>query len=247
MITKSHLFLLLCVTPTILCQSLIEEPPHSENDFAIPTCGPSIPALVKKRHRIAFISHDAVISTFYHNPEQGSRDAANIVDIDVEWNRYLTTTESKMAQDIRHATDDSAIDGIITSIPNQASFEAIQYALSKKVPLIVFNSGLQYAQQLGLARVLQDDQEAGLMLGEKIYANGKFTKLLVVQLANMEEGISYLRMKGITSAIGREAAGVLKIADNTVNSTFNPAHLVSETFLKGAYDSVISLGGSVSQ
>ena len=101
------------------------------SDYAIQPCGPNTQTSYRKRPRVAFISHDSAISTFFHNPEQGSRDAANIVNVDIEWNRYMTTSEEDMHQDILHAVDDH-VDGIICSIPNQITFEAVQYALSKK-------------------------------------------------------------------------------------------------------------------
>ncbi|KAG2235247.1 hypothetical protein INT48_004714 [Thamnidium elegans] len=190
-----------------------------------------------------FISHDSAIATFFHNPEQGSRDAANIVDMDVEWNRYLTTTEARMAQDIRHAVD-NGIEGIIASIPNNLVFEAIQYANSKRVPIIVFNSGLEYAKSLGLARVMQDDVEAGLLIGQSI-ENVNFSRPLVVHLSNMDHKTINLRINGIQKAMLGKKLGVLNITETLTNSTFTPVQLISDTFKNGLYDSIISLGGSM--
>ena len=45
------------------------------------------------------------MATFFHNPEQGARDAAAIMDIQVDWNRHLINTGSKMTKDIRTAVD----------------------------------------------------------------------------------------------------------------------------------------------
>jgi hypothetical protein len=85
--------------PLIFCQQL-------EEKFSLPSCGISTTITTqKKRPRIAFVSHDSAMATFFHNPEQGSRDAANMVDVDVEWNRYLTASESTMVKDIRNAVD----------------------------------------------------------------------------------------------------------------------------------------------
>lgn len=215
---------------------------QNEN-FTLPTCKPNT-LILKKRHRIAFISHDSAIATFFHNPEQGSRDAASIVDIDVEWNRYLTTTESRMAQDIRHAVDTN-IDGIIASIPNDLVFEAIQYAHSKHVPVIVFNSGLDYAKNLGLARVMQDDFEAGLLLGQQIQLQN-FSRPLAVHLSNMGKNTVNLRINGIQKAILGNEIGVLNLTETLTNSTFTPTRLITDKFKNGYYDSIISLGGSVS-
>lgn len=76
-------------------------------EFSLPSCG-TTPTIPKKRKRIAFISHESAIATFFHNPEQGSRDAANIVDVDIEWNRYLARSESNMAQDIHNAVNNAS-------------------------------------------------------------------------------------------------------------------------------------------
>lgn len=86
------------------------------SEFSLPSCGITTPATIpnNKRRRIAFISHESAIATFFHNPEQGSRDAANIVNVDIEWNRYLTRSESKMAQDIRNAVNSASDDMTLT-------------------------------------------------------------------------------------------------------------------------------------
>ncbi|EPB87482.1 RGC/RGC protein kinase [Mucor circinelloides 1006PhL] len=224
---------------TIHCQ--IQHKPKDElSEFSLPSCGIT-PTIPKKRRRIAFISHESAIATFFHNPEQGSRDAANIVDVDIEWNRYLARSESSMVQDIH----DAGIDGIIASIPNDNVFEAIQYAVSKNVPVIVFNSGLDYARKLGLTRVLQDDVEAGNLLGKELY-NAKFSRPLAVQLSSLDDGTSERRRLGIQQAIG-QAPGLLKIFEaSNVTAVSTPAQFVRDAFLSNpvAYDSIISLGGS---
>jgi hypothetical protein len=78
-------------------------------DFLVPYCG--FTQFKKKRPRVAFVSHDSASSTFYQNPEQGSRDAAGIVDLDIEWNRYLFNSGARMAKDI-----DTAVKNVIHRI-----------------------------------------------------------------------------------------------------------------------------------
>lgn len=79
------------------------------SEFTLPTCDLTTPIISKKRRRISFISHESAIATFFHNPEQGSRDAANLVDVDIEWNRYLMKSESKIVQDIHDAVNSVSI------------------------------------------------------------------------------------------------------------------------------------------
>lgn len=77
---------------------------------------PDIPSCNDKQHassiqgrrpRIAVISHDSAMASFFHQPEQGARDAAAITDIHVEWNRHLVNTGSKMTKDIQTAVDNA--------------------------------------------------------------------------------------------------------------------------------------------
>lgn len=214
-------------------------------DYTLPKCGPIGNAMRKRaRPRISFISHDSAISTFFHNPEQGSRDAANIVDVNVEWNRYLTTSKEQMHESIRRAVDNQ-VDGIICSIPNDLTYEAVRYAIEKKVPVIVFNSGLKYANMLGLTSVLQNNYEAGIMLGENIVkANG--SKPLAVKLASMEDAMISSRLQGIIQALLGVVPEILEIPDTLANDTFAPNQKIIDTFISGDYDSIISMGGSVS-
>ncbi|KAL9558812.1 hypothetical protein MBANPS3_000712 [Mucor bainieri] len=237
LIVISALWLSLCA---VYCHIQHDKRKDELSEFSLPSCGIT-PTMPKKRKRIAFISHESAIATFFHNPEQGSRDAANIVDVDIEWNRYLTKSESKMAQDIH----DAGIDGIIASIPNESVFKAIQYAISKHVPVIVFNAGLDYALQLGLTRVLQDDVEAGNLLGEELY-NAKFSRPLAVQLSSLDSGTSERRRLGIQQAIGRAPALLEIYQDANITAVSTPAQFVRDAFLSnpGAYDSIVSLGGS---
>lgn len=110
----------------------------------------------------------------------------------------------------------------------------------------MFNSGLDYAKKLGLTRVLQDDIEAGIMLGQELY-NANFSKPLTVQLSSLDDDTSKRRRLGIQQAIGHEPE-LLKISEvSNVSATNTPAQFVRDAFLSnpGAYDSIISLGGSV--
>lgn len=122
---------------------------------------------------------------------------------------------------------------------------AIQYALDKQVPVIVFNSGLEYAKTLGLTRVLQDDMEAGMMIGENL-SHGNFTRPLAVQIASFDERVSEHRRLGIQNALGNKPE-LLDLVESTNGST-TLDKVVQDLFLQspGKFDSIVSLGGSVS-
>lgn len=88
------------------------------------------------------------------------------------------------------------MDGIILTIPNDQVFEATQYALEHDIPVLVFNTGLDYAKRLGLTRVLQDDQEAATMLGQELRQRG-YERPLVIQLGDHQqlEGMLHEQVK----------------------------------------------------
>ncbi|KAI8391178.1 uncharacterized protein BYT42DRAFT_602084 [Radiomyces spectabilis] len=193
------------------------------------------------RPRIAVISHDSIVTTFVHNPEQGARDAAAILDLRIDWNRHLVDSDSKMTGDIRNAVD-SGIDGLIVTIPNDDVFEAVEYALRKNVPVIVFNTGLEYAQRLGLTRVLQDDAEAGQKLASELVRRG-YNRPLVIRLATLDQKTFESRMNGIR-AVMRSEPDVLSLP--LFNNTLQPIMQIKQAVSSNnTYDSVVSLGGSV--
>lgn len=110
----------------------------------------------------------------------------------------------------------------------------------------MFNSGLDYARKLGLTRVLQDDIEAGNMLGEELY-KANFSKPLTVQLSSLDDDTSERRRLGIQQAIGHDPALLKVFEASNVSAMNTPVQFVRDAFLSnpGAYDSIISLGGSV--
>jgi len=71
----------------------------------IPQCATSQHYDPDVRPKIAVISHDSAISTFAQNPEQGARDAAAILDVQIDWNRHFINSASKMIADIHDAVD----------------------------------------------------------------------------------------------------------------------------------------------
>ncbi|KAG0191348.1 hypothetical protein DFQ28_000361 [Apophysomyces sp. BC1034] len=187
------------------------------------------------------ISHDLAMDTSFHNPEQGARDAAAILDMDLTWTKHLVNTTSKMTADIRNAVDMGA-SGIILTIPNDGLLGAIHYALQKNVPIIVFNTGLEYAQQLGLTRVLQDDEEAGLILGQELKRRG-YSRPLAVQFPGLDDSSCRQRLMGIRRVIQNDPF-VLSLSDY---GTFaQPVAEIRNYFIaNSSFDSLISLGGSI--
>lgn len=135
------------------------------------------------------------------------------------------------------------MDGIILTIPNDQVFEATQYALEHDIPVLVFNTGLDYAKRLGLTRVLQDDQEAATMLGQELRQRG-YERPLVIQLGDLDNTTFYHRFDSLQNVLDHQAV-LLPLHD--YNNTAQPLIQVRDTFLSnGTFDSIVSLGGSVS-
>lgn len=63
------------------------------------------PVAAQDQLRFAVIAHYSILSTFFHSPEQAARDAAAIVNVDIEWQRHVINTGETMAEDIRDAVD----------------------------------------------------------------------------------------------------------------------------------------------
>lgn len=129
------------------------------------------------------------------------------------------------------------------TIPNDEVFEAAKYALEKNIPVMVFNTGLNYARELGLSRVLQEDDEAVSLLAHELKDRG-YSKPLVLQLADLDDRAFEARFASLRSVFG-EAPVLLPLID--YNNTAQPMVRVRDTFLSNkTFDCIISLGGSVS-
>lgn len=133
------------------------------------------------------------------------------------------------------------MDGIILTIPDDTVFDAAKYALNKNIPMIVFNTGKDYATQLGLTRVLIDDKNGGELLGQQLYDKG-FRSPLIFQSSNPEDMASKERLLGIQNTMKIFTTPIfIKLNNNTID----PATEIKQLFQKGNHDSIISLSGSV--
>ncbi|KAI8636414.1 periplasmic binding protein-like I [Parasitella parasitica] len=210
-------------------------------DTTIPQCATSDYYNPNDRPKIAVISHDSAISTFTQDPEQGARDAAAILDVQIDWNKHFINSASKMIADIYDAVD-NGVAGIIVSIPNQDVLAAVRYAMSHNIPVIVYNAGLEYAKQLGLTRVMLHNYESGQLVGQELLKRG-YSRPLVLQMANIPDISFTSRYDGVSEAIGMEPE---LIAISNINDTQKSITQLA-AYLEGhdTFDSVVSLGGSV--
>jgi DNA-binding LacI/PurR family transcriptional regulator len=135
------------------------------------------------------------------------------------------------------------VDGIIASIPSDDVYHSIKKAVQANIPVIVFNSGLKYAESLGLTRILQNDEHAGSIMGEELKKRN-CSKPLLVKMSSLEKATSEERILGLSHILGDPLSFIeIKETDNLasqINAVKNAVLASKESF-----DSIISLGGSV--
>ncbi|KAI8968049.1 hypothetical protein BDF20DRAFT_205332 [Mycotypha africana] len=213
---------------------------YSNKKSKVPECSKNPNYNANIRPRIAVISHDSAINTFTQNPEQGARDAATILDVQLEWNSHFINSASKMKSDIYDAVNDK-VDGIIVTIPNQEVLEAVKYAISKNIPVLVYSAGLEYAEQLGLTRILLRNRDSGYEIARELLRRG-YTNPLVIQISTIDDVTFGSRLLGIGDVFGKQP-DLLVISDE--NDTIQSINTLTDHLIKNTqYDSVISLGGS---
>ncbi|KAI7847844.1 hypothetical protein BDC45DRAFT_336886 [Circinella umbellata] len=206
-------------------------PPCKTNDTSLIQSGTKL--------RVAVISHYSIVATFFANPEAAAREAASLLNMELEWDRHVISSSAKMKEDIQNALD-SGVDGMIVSIPNQEIYETVKEATKTGIPIIVFNTGMEYAQKLGLIRVLQSDKKSAETMANELKRRN-YTRPLAVQITSsrdLDEKTFSTRANGISQYLGRP------IDILSVTTDFDKALIeVENTFSSGSYDSIISLGG----
>jgi DNA-binding LacI/PurR family transcriptional regulator len=114
--------------------------------------------------------------------------------------------------------------------------------MSKNIPVIVFNAGLEYAEQLGLTRVLMKNRETGSYVGNELLRRG-FKYPLIIQTSHFKDTSFNNRYQGITDALGYRPS-LFNIED--YNNTARSIAQVRDLYLNSTqYDSIVSLGGVV--
>ncbi|KAI9499446.1 hypothetical protein BDB00DRAFT_866325 [Zychaea mexicana] len=210
------------------------------NSSLVPSCAANETALVPStRLRIAVISHFSIVSTFFLNPETAAREAASLLNIELEWDRHVVSSTEKMSRDIKSAVE-RGVNGMIVSIPSDEVFQAVKDAKQQSnIPIIVFNTGLEYAKRLGLTRVLQSDEKSADMMAQELQKRN-YSNPLAVQIigsGHLDDTAFDARLNWISHALGR-TVDVLPVynIDDAVRE-------VRDAFIAGPYDSIVSLGG----
>ncbi|ORZ06727.1 periplasmic binding protein-like I [Absidia repens] len=152
------------------------------------------------------ITHDTNFNQFYGNPVSGAIDAAALLGIDVIVNHHSGDLY-QMASEIRAAVD-NGVDGIITTITDLTVLEAVKYAKSKGIPVVVYNTGELYSYALGLTRVLQSDLKVGIMVAQQLQKHG-FNRTLAISHKKNIEGETNARLEAIAKFLNNDPYPVL--------------------------------------
>jgi simple sugar transport system substrate-binding protein len=118
------------------------------------------------RWRFVFVNH-ALTNPFFVPAMYGSRDAASMLGLEVEWKGSTSSEVGQMLKAMRHAVASKA-DGIAVSLIDPTAFNGVtRLALSHGIPVVSYNAdgGTQNAR---LAYIGQDNYQSGLELGARV-------------------------------------------------------------------------------
>jgi simple sugar transport system substrate-binding protein len=118
------------------------------------------------RWRFVFVNH-ALTNPFFVPAMYGSRDAASLLGLEVDWTGSNSSEVGQMLKAMRHAIAGKA-DGIAVSLIDPTAFNSVtKHALAHGIPVVSYNAdgGRQNAR---LAYIGQDNYQSGLELGARV-------------------------------------------------------------------------------
>ena len=160
-------------------------------------------------YTIAMITHETPGDTFWDKIKAGANQAATNNGITL---KYSNDPEpSKQATLIQSAVD-SKVNGIATTLATPDALKtSVQSAVSAKIPVVAFNSGIDQYQATGASMYFGSDENlAGETAGKRIAEAGGKKVLCVIQAAG-------------SVALEARCAGVKKGIANTENIQVNGA------------------------
>ncbi|ORX49468.1 hypothetical protein DM01DRAFT_357356 [Hesseltinella vesiculosa] len=168
---------------------------------------------------------------------KGAIDTASLLNINLIWKRFEEDQTDLMAQSILDAVTYGNVDGIITTIPNLQVANAIASVRALRLPVIIFELGESYASELGLARVLTSDEILGKAIAQQLLERG-YSHPLVISPSPLGNVNAEGRYAAIRTTIRNPLHGFLQVSNST-----SAVDDVVHNFSKGAYDSMIAIGG----
>ena len=190
------------------------------------------------RYTIAMITHETPGDTFWDKIRAGAQAAATKDNIDLKYSNDPDAT--KQAALIQNAVD-SKVNGIATTLatPN-ALKSAVQSAISAKIPVVGFNSGIGQYASLGVMEYFGSDENlAGNAVGTRITKEGGKHPLCVIQAAGS------VALEARCAGVKAQASGTQNLQvngadDNSVKTTLQ-AKLAQDKNI----DYIVTLGAPV--
>jgi len=196
--------------------------------------------------RIVFVTHGQAADPFWSVVQNGMRDAAQEVGVEVEYQAPRSYDMVVMGRLI-DATVASDPDGMVVSVSDPDALRTpIQKAVKAGIPVISVNSGYEAAQKMGvLAHVGQTEYEAGYEGGKEMAAAGVEKALCV----NHSIGNVSLdrRCEGFSDAF-EEAGGTTELLATEVGDPNEAQQRIQARLSSDAtIDGLITLGPSMTQ
>lgn len=156
------------------------------------------------KQRIVLISHAPDTDSWWDTIKNAINVAGDQADVNVEYINPPTGDLDDMARLIRQAAD-SKPDGMIVTIADFNKLSgAIEYAVSKSIPVITINSGTaEESKKLGaLMHIGQPEYDAGLGAGLRVKATTNARRFLCINHVPVQATID--RCKGFSKGLGIE-------------------------------------------
>ena len=186
---------------------------------------------------IAMITHETPGDTYWDIIRAGANQAATHTGITLKYSSDPDFT--KQATLVQNAID-SGVDGIaMTAAGPDALVDAVAAANAAKIPVVMFDSGIDDYQRLGAIMYFgSDEYVAGQALGARIAKDGGTNVLCVIH----QEGSVALeaRCKGVGEGVSSENMQVDGTDDARVN-----ASIVAKLQQDPSIDWVVTMGAPV--
>lgn len=173
---------------------------------------------------IAMVTHEQPGDTFWDKIRAGAQEAAREHNIDLKYSNNENGPEQ--ATLVQNAID-SKVDGLAVTLSNaDAVIPVVKKAVDAKIPVVVFNQGIDQYVQAGAKMYFGSDEDlAGQTVGKRIASDGGGKALCVIQAQG-------------SVALEARCAGVKKTFPNTENLYVNGADKPGEQ---------ASIGGKLQQ
>jgi simple sugar transport system substrate-binding protein len=132
------------------------------------------------RVTIAMITHEIPGDSFWDLVRKGAETAAKKDNIEL---RYSNDPEAPNQANLVQTAIDSGVTGIALTLARPDAMKpAVQNAVSKGIPVVAFNAGLQAWQAMGVKEYFgQDEYIAGQEAGKRLASDGANKVICVIQ------------------------------------------------------------------